>query len=275
MQKTERDSKQESPDDFVLVRRVDAPGRFGSLPASAVVLAKSERDETSKFVGLLPLTPNGREDRKEVKGASILRAGATRNSQGKALAVSLPPRIQLSPAVSHTYRFRSTSASATLVTVASMLGALGGLCTAVNSKIGTWASSLKIIKVTVWPSGSTSGVTNATLSWYLGESAQVPDEAWDEAIPEGITATKALVFTPPPKSLCGFWIDSSDSAANLFAIQTSIGSVVDLQVAYRLVNVQSGLQITVVTGVLGTVYYLALDGPTSNTYVPIGLLSTS
>jgi len=276
MQKTERDSKQESSDDFVLVRRVDASGRFGSLPASAAVQAKSERDETSKFVGFLPLPSQGREDLKEVKEASSVRGVATGMLRGKASqAIGLPPRIQLSPAVSHVFRFRSTSASPASITVADILGALGGICTVANSKVDTWASCFKIHKVTVWPSGSTSAPTLATLQWAQGESAQVPDEVYDEAIPEGITATKALVFAPPAKSLCGFWINSMDSAAAVFAITSSIGSIVDLQVSFRLVNAFAGVLATVAAGTLGTVYYLALDGPSSNTYVPVGMLSTS
>jgi hypothetical protein len=273
MQKTERDSKQESPDDFVLVRRVDASGRFGSLPASAAVQAKSERDETSRLVGIPP-TPVSLRESKEASVARGMKGSFTRG-KGMQAALTLPPRIQLSPSLSHVYRFRSTNANAANITVANILGALGGICTVVNSKITTWSGSFKILKVTVWPSASASAPTVATLDWQSGQSGQVPDQSLDEAIPEGISVTKGLSFTPPAKSLCGDWINSSDASAILLSLATSVGSIVDFHVVYRLTNVFGGVQETVVSAVLGVVYYLALDGPSSNTYQPIGLLTTS
>jgi hypothetical protein len=67
----------------------------------------------------------------------------------------------------------------------------------------------------------------------------------------------------------------STAAVNLFALSCPIGSIVDLSVSFTLSNIQGALQETVASGSLGNVYYLALDGPSANTYIPLGLPTTS
>jgi len=58
-------------------------------------------------------------------------------------------------------------------------------------------------------------------------------------------------------------------------ISCAAGSIVDFEVESRLSN-QFGLTpITVSVGVLNKVYYLALDGPSSNIFRPVGLPSTA
>jgi len=95
-----------------------------------------------------------------------------------------------------------------------------------------------------------------------------------ESIPEGITTTDAMVFKPPAKSLASFWLGDVDSATQVFALSTSPGSIVDVSLSFRLCNVYSSASVAVATAVIGTVYYLALDGPSSNTYVPVGIPTT-
>jgi len=153
--------------------------------------------------------------------------------------------------------------------ILSSLGVVGTSSTTVTQ----WATSFKILSVTVWPSGSSSSFTNARLDWLSGTSGQVPDESKDRSIPEGITMTGALVFKPPRQSLASFWLDNLADPL-LFSISCAVGSIVDLRVSFRLSNVLVANVRAVTSAVPGTVYYLALDGPASNVYTPVGLPTT-
>jgi hypothetical protein len=179
---------------------------------------------------------------------------------------SLPPQLEASVAVSHVYRFQPTVGGLKPVTVGDLLGVCGGIATSTTS-VTTWASSLKIAKVVIWPSEG----GNPMLQWSAGQSGQMPDSEKFESIPTGITVTKALVFKPPAKSLASFWITSADASATLFEIRGDSGSIIDLHISYRLSNIFAPLAITVSAATAGDVYYLALDGHASNDYSPIGL----
>lgn len=188
--------------------------------------------------------------------------------------VSLPPQLMTSPSVGHTYRFTNTSAAVLPISVGNILGACGVIGTVTNSTVATWASCFQLNKVTVWPASSSTAAEVPELLWAAGESSQIADQALINSIPEGITNSSALVFKPPKKSLSEFWITSADSAAVMFRISCPIGSVIDVSLKYRLSNAIANLGVTVATAVLGTVYYLPLDGPASNAYVPLGVPST-
>jgi len=124
----------------------------------------------------------------------------------------------------------------------------------------------------VWPAASSSVATNTQLFWEAGTTGQVPDALDDRSVPEGTTVTGSITFVPPPSSLASQWLSS---AANVFAVSAPVGSVLDLDVQYTNSNVFGLAAATVVSGTLGSIYYLALDGPSSNSYVPRGLPTTS
>lgn len=195
-------------------------------------------------------------------------------AKGEPLRTTLPPNLQTTPNVSHTYRFQANSSAAVAISMANVLGAIGGICTVANSKVNTWASSFRLKSLHIWGAPTTSAA-KVDVAWSAGESAQVPDEEHDATLPGGIAVTSCLRFEPPARSLAGFWLESSDSAATLFTMTVPTGSVVDLRLEYRLSNVFPGVQATVAAGTLGTVYYLALDGPSSNTLRPVGLPTTA
>jgi hypothetical protein len=60
----------------------------------------------------------------------------------------------------------------------------------------------------------------------------------------------------------------------MFELACSVGSIVDFTVSFRLSNIVGGTQNTVASAVNSGIYYLALDGPSSNKYVPVGLPTT-
>jgi len=196
---------------------------------------------------------------------------------GKAI---LPPVLEATPRLSHVYRYVVSATTSPVITVANILGACGGICTVANSKVQPWASSFRIKSVTVFPcAGSFSGAGVYTfLDWVsAGSSGYVPDTAKMLNIPDGLTVSSPLRFRPPRGSLAGNWINpvTISTSAGLFGGTFKVGSVVDFSVEFTLSNVSEAGNITVTTGTLGNVYYLALDGPSSNKFVPAGLPTTS
>jgi hypothetical protein len=209
----------------------------------------------------------------ERKDAKVLKS-MNKSSRSRGTGSSnLPPMLELTPKVSKTYRFQVQGASfAGAITVIDVIGALGGIASAATA-LRCWASCFKINKITVWPSQSSStSASDVAIDWAAGESSQVPDEAFDVSLPAGITNTKALVFHPPKMSLAGFWITTADTSVPVFAF-TALpeGSVVDLSVDFRLCNTIEPNLVIVSGATAGDVYYLALDGPTSNILIPTGM----
>jgi hypothetical protein len=70
------------------------------------------------------------------------------------------------------------------------------------------------------------------------------------------------------------WQNSSASATTLFTLyDVQKGSIVDVDLTYCQRNSQAGLSFTVTTAVLGTAYYLYLDGATGKLQ-PVALPNT-
>jgi hypothetical protein len=61
---------------------------------------------------------------------------------------------------------------------------------------------------------------------------------------------------------------------SVFLITCTVGSVVDVHVSFRTSGAIAAGTHSVTTATLGNIYYLALDGPSSNVYVPVGLPTT-
>jgi len=188
----------------------------------------------------------------------------------KTIAAKLPPNIATTPHVRHVFRFISTSASAVGVTVNDLLGMCGSVCTVVNSYVVTLSSSVRVNSVRCFPA---AGGT-VQLQWNAIVSGIVPDDEHDMSTPTGVTMTGPSTFTPPPKSLCDSWMNSTIGSTPLFHLASSVGSIVDVNVSFRISNVLPGVAVAVTAGTLGAFYYLALDGPSSNTYTPLGVPTT-
>jgi hypothetical protein len=169
----------------------------------------------------------------------------------------------------HVFRFNVTSASFIAITVKDILGAIGGVALTTTT-FTPFASAFKLHRVSIWPSVG-SGESSPQLSWAAGTASQVPDEARVDTIPSGVTVSRALHFRPPAASLASFWITSVNSSSSVFVVVAPVGSILDLEVSFRLANVVAPLTpITIIAGTAGSVYYLPLDG-TAGGYTPIGL----
>jgi hypothetical protein len=185
----------------------------------------------------------------------------------------LPPQLDITPTVRHTFRFYQTVGGHTAVTVNNVFGALGGVCYVANSLVKPMASSFKIHKVTIYPAPNLSGTSACNVAWALATGAQMRDEEKDRTLPEGLTVTSPVESSPPRGSLAAMW--QVGSTNSLFFTDALVGSVLDMDISFTLSNqfVVSGQ--TVVTGTLGNIYYLYLDGSTSHNWIPVGFPTTT
>jgi len=199
---------------------------------------------------------------KILSGTSFSTIGATRSSVKT--NNGLPPAICTTVIVSHKYRFiNSSNAANRSVTVSTLLTSLGGIATSAIS-FSSFASAVRLRSVTVFPSSG----GDVDLAWTaLGQHET--DEVKDHTIPGGITVTSPALFRPPKDALVSKWQNSSTPSAQLFTISSSMGSIVDVHVEYRLSNAFGNVTATVVGASAGTVSYTPLD--TGGTYLPIGV----
>jgi len=183
----------------------------------------------------------------------------------------------LSVHVKHTYRFRFSAAISQVgVGLGGLLGAMGTVGRTANATVANLFSSCKITSVTLWPPATSAALDGITLDW-LGAAGYLPDEGWDVTIPDGITMTRAMRVVPPRNSLAVDWLNSGTIplGTTVFTLTGPEGTILDIDIQGRLANVVGCSNIAVAVAVVGTMYYLSLDGPASNKVQPVGIPSTA
>jgi len=211
---------------------------------------------------------------RQAPNASRLLKAAKVN--GRKISLSLPPMLDTSVETRHTFRFRiSTAVSSVGVGLGGVLGAMGVVGKVANTSVANIHSCARLIGFRVWLP-AVVGSDGFLLDWF-GDAGYVPDSAVDSIIPDGITSTGCMAFSPPKNSLASFWLNSQNIVlgTSLFSISGPVGTIIDMRVAGRLSNNVGTSTISVATAAVGTMYYLALDGPGSNKIQPVGLPSTS
>jgi len=183
------------------------------------------------------------------------------------------PQLRTNVVVSHTYRFVSTSGTATTVTNDSVIAALGNICTVTNTSVSAIAQSFHVRKLTlVSPPASQGASATCSVEWLAAAvvsstNMEVSDTTVSVAVPA------CVVSSPPANSNAAFWQTSSTNG--LFILTAPVGTVIDLAVDYILVDDPAFNKITTVaTGVLGTMYYLSLDPNATHRYTPVSLTTT-
>jgi len=238
-------------DDFVLVRRDCLRSSD-----SAALLAQGQNASEFKDVS----KPDAQEKKKEMRDLAFVRAsGKKMGGSG-----SLPPPLNLVVSYNKTFRFQSTSATSSSVTVGALLGAAGTICTTANTGVTTMSSAVRLRKITIFPSPSSTGVGYSEIYFASSNTGYAPDKLKAIDIPEGVTDTRPVTFVPPAKSLVDDWMNSIIATQVVFYGQISVGSIIDVELDLCLSTVLAPVQITIATGTLGNVYYLPLDGPSSN-----------
>lgn len=217
-------------------------------------------------------------DKKESSAEQKLTLEAGRGLQrasGKSLK-GLPPAID----VNMTFRRRvyfgvPSGANLVNVTPATLCGALGTVCYVANSTVAAICSMVRINSVTMWTPYSVSVIpVQCELFWAAGATNNTKEVDLVRPLPYGISNTGGMKFVPPADTLLDKWWKGSVTSS-LFTVYAPTGSILLLDVEAQQSNVFAGPTFTVSTATLGAQYFLALDGPSSNKIVPIGLTTTS
>jgi len=183
------------------------------------------------------------------------------------------PPLQITPHVRQVFRFVSPSGATNVgISGNDIIGACGGICTVTNSTFSPWASSFRLHSITIWPGMSSTGYQHGNITFSAAYSAAVEDRMEDMTQPEGSTVSRAVKFVPPKSSLASMFV--SGSSSNLFLVTSAPGSIIDVDLEFTLENTFIPNTIAITTGVLGTAYYLPLDGASSHLITPSALPST-
>jgi len=186
---------------------------------------------------------------------------------------STVPAKDLVHRVKTVIRFYASASGTNTVSVPSILGALGGVCVSSNSTLQPWASSFRIRQVDLYPAANASGEDAANVQWDTGLSGFVRDELKDITMPIGITIASKVSSNPSPKTLASDWISCTETG-NVFSLNVASGTIIDIHIDYTLSATFKAPTIAISTGTSGNIYYLALDGPSTNVFVPVALTTT-
>lgn len=200
-----------------------------------------------------------------------------RSSKAKGLP-SLPPTLDAVITSRHTFRFSCTTGFSALqnITGGNLAGAIGGYCTTANATVKTVASSIRVHRVTVWPPQQGSPQNPPEIVWFGPITIMEKDESKERLLPAGVSVTAPVTEKPPGKTLCSDWFAVSSGASQpMFGLlNIAAGAVVDVQLSWTMTNNLLGSTPAIATGVLGTYYYLYLDGSTSHQLQPVGKPTT-
>jgi hypothetical protein len=156
------------------------------------------------------------------------------------------------------------------ITCDNVIAALGGIATSTTVLAGMFIS-FKIHRVRMW-SAAVNGGETVSINWnsatlLAAANLEYSDTTMSDAFPAFLDAV------PPPGSNASFW--NSPATSTLFDLVSTSSAVIDLDVSVIISDQVTTLQ-TVVTGPMTAdqVYFLALDGPSSNLLVPVSVNTT-
>lgn len=171
----------------------------------------------------------------------------------------------------HRYRFVATAGATVSITDTALLGAAGTMCTTVNAFVQSFFQSVRIKRVDVWSAPSAQGANSTcSVEWFgFGNSPNIENS--DTSL--SVAKNAHVSCKPPANSLAAFW--QKATGTNLFTLTFGTNAIVDV----ILDLIQSDEEtvptaIVVATGVVGHVYYLALDNATGHNLVPVSLNTT-
>jgi len=204
------------------------------------------------------------QDTKETKLAppsSSFKARGKVHNRSNGPGLSLPPGIEATPIVGHKFRFQVLSdITSAALTVGNMIGICGVIGTVTNTTAVSVASCVKLRRVTIWPALDTSTNHSPEIS-YATNYGTTSDRSWSRTVPLGVTVTGSVKSKPGKDTLAALWQNSgatSSTLCTLYDIQK--GSIVDVDVTFCMRNSQNGVSYSVTTAVIGTMYYLYMDG---------------
>jgi len=208
---------------------------------------------------------------KQRKRRTNVRRGPRRNST---MVLSKPPQISSNVIVRHKFRFTNTgTTSAIPIYTTELISAMGCMGTVTNSTVTAFFLSARLIKVEAWANTSASNASaGVLLKWGSNNNYTGTREVSD--LTNNPSAPAHIIARPPKESMPAFWFNAQ-SSFNIFTIGIAPGGIIDVSLEGVLSDQDlAPLSVAVATAVVGTTYYLALDGPATNQFVPVGLVST-
>jgi hypothetical protein len=184
-----------------------------------------------------------------------------------------PP--QFNSNIKHNHRFRFLGITSTFSGVISpkmMLSATGVIATVTNTTAALIHFSGRIKSIEMWcPPASQGAAATCSVEWVGGNNS--PNvEVSDTSV--SVSKPAHLKSKPPFNSLAAFWQINSNTSA-LFTLLCPVGTIIDLVLDLVFNDQDATTVTTVTTGVLSTIYYLALDHGTSDKLVPVSLQTTT
>jgi len=216
------------------------------------------------------MPPKRRVKKSNRKSSPYANLGPSTSSQ----MVSLPPQLNVTPTFRSTRIFTATGAATVACTGSEIGCALGTICHNTNVAVASFCSSFRIISISAWvaPSLSFDSFASITFPNALGNAR---DEEVVSATPTGLSVSRKLVFKPPAMSLAADWIScTAYGSSTCIVVNCSAGTILYLDIECTFANTITNVTKGIASGVAGNVYYLALDGPTTNNLVPLGLPTT-
>jgi len=193
----------------------------------------------------------------------------------------VPGRSQRPPPYTSNYKgfkiFRFTNLTTTTSTLfsfnAAKLGALISFGTSTTTAQQLF-SEVRLKYVEVWSASpnATSGLPSQIAVSYPGNIAgAVGDSRTKSDISVGNTWAAHVKLAPPFRSQASQWQTADNNSAYiataLFTIDINSPCIVDVAISFNIPTIARGSAgaMNLVTSVLGTIYYLALDNPCSGT----------
>jgi len=208
------------------------------------------------------------------------RAQKSKNMKSKRVVPYDPPQYN-APVIAHnTFRYRvpsGASGGSSFITLQSLLAACGATCTVTGTTLSVDSDSVRIRSIKLW-SPPTPGST-VSVAWLPSIPYIRPTVTSDVCTSDSVPA---FVSTSPPKnelfygwmSLIGNGVPTL-SIANIVA---PVGSILDISVDYQMFTgaagtTQTTYAVTSGIAVLGTKYYVSLDGAVHRLQ-PVDLFTT-
>ncbi len=190
---------------------------------------------------------------------------------------SFPPKIpqlRTNVGLRHTFRYRASSALSTVsIQDQQVLAALGTVCTVLNTTVAVLAKTYRFKRIEMWAPVVTNG-TPVTLTVEFSQTLGPNREFSDTAISQNMPAHLKILPSQLKDSTVMFW--KTYTSASAMVLSCPAGTIIDIEVEYILDDDAAILPlVSVAAGTLAFLYFLALDGPSTNLLVPVGLQTTA
>jgi len=198
-----------------------------------------------------------------------------------------PPQYDANTTVSRIYRFINSGSAGSFVITACKLGALQTICTTTNSVVTQLFEAVRVRRIEVWASPVVATPVPVNVSCIFAGSALgvAGNDITVSDMSIGTTRPAYICAIPPRNSQASQWqsCDTTTGSNTFFRLVLPAGAVIDVHLSLRTTNDTRSTNntVTVVTGVLTTMYYLALDngaggtGATGNILTPDPSLVTT